>query len=120
MATPPVAGGLVQSEGESAPLRADEVDLHHDGHRPGEPLVYAEQRVRGDDPAPVGRDRDQQRHGQRERPSAHQQAPPSEPLRECPGAEVGERLGEPERDDERQHRCARGEPEVCLADQRQC
>ena len=56
-----VAGGLVEPEREAASARADEVDLHHDGHRPREALVDAEQDVGGDDPRPARRRRDQER-----------------------------------------------------------
>ena len=77
-----VAGGLVEPEREAAALRADEVDLHDDGHRPGQALVDAEQDVGGDDPGPARRDGDQQRHGQRDRPAGDQQPPAPEPLRE--------------------------------------
>ena len=48
-----VAGRLVQAEREAASGRAGEVDLHHDGHRPGQPLVDAEQHVGGDDEPPA-------------------------------------------------------------------
>ena len=114
-----VAGRLVEPEGQAAALWADEVDLHDDGHRPGQPLVDAEQGVGGDDPGPARRDRDQQRHGQRDRPAEDQQPSAPEPLGADPGGEVGERLGEAEGDDERQDRRARREPEVGLADERQ-
>ena len=114
-----VAGGLVQPEREAAALGTDEVDLHHDGHRPGEALVDAEQDVGGDDPAPARRDRDQHRHRQRHRPAGDQQPPPAGALRERTGAEVGQRLDQPEGDDERQHRRVGGEVEVVAPDQRQ-
>ena len=58
----------------------------------------------------TGRATAQPRISSRRRPSS---------LGADPGGKVGERLGEAEGDDERQDRRARGEPEVCLADQRQ-
>ena len=64
-----VAGRLVQTEREPAPLRPGQVDLHHDGHRPGEALVDAEQEVRGDDEPPGRCERDQQRDRQGDEPS---------------------------------------------------
>ena len=39
---PAVAGGLVEPERESTPLGSDEVNLHHDGHGPGQALVDTE------------------------------------------------------------------------------
>ena len=114
-----VAGRLVEPESQASALGADEVDLHDDGHRPGKPLVDAEQGVGGDDPGPARGDRDQQRYGQGERPAEDQQPSAPEPLGSDPCGEVGERLGEAEGDDERQNRRARREPEVRLADERQ-
>jgi len=57
-----VAGGLVETHGQTAPVRADQVDLHDDGGGPGQALVDAQQDVRGDDPTPRGRPDQQQRH----------------------------------------------------------
>jgi hypothetical protein len=114
-----VAGGLVQPQREAAPLRPDEVDLHHDRHRPGEALVDAEQDVGGDDPGPARGRRDQQRDRQRHRPAGDQQSPPPDPLRQRPGEEVGQRLDQPEGDDEGEHRDAGGEVELLAPDQRQ-
>jgi hypothetical protein len=54
-----VARCLVEPERQAAPARSDEVDLHHHRHGPGEPLVDAQQHVRGDYPAPARRPRDQ-------------------------------------------------------------
>jgi hypothetical protein len=115
-----ISGRLVEPEREPAPARPDEVDLHHHGHRPRQPLVGAEQDVRRDDPGPRGSHGDHQRHGQREQPAGDQKTPPADPLGERAGAEVAERLREPESDDERQHRRFRRQPEVLGADQRQC
>ena len=47
-----VAGGFVEAHGQAAPVWAGEVDFHDDGGGPGQPLVYAEEHVGGDDPAP--------------------------------------------------------------------
>jgi hypothetical protein len=88
-----VAGRFVETEGQAAPARSDEVDLHDDGHGPGQPLVDAEQDVRGHDPAPAGRHGDQDWDREGKRPAGYQQPPPAGALRERPGAEVGERLG---------------------------
>jgi hypothetical protein len=67
-----VAGRFVQSEREPAPPRPGQVDLHHHRHRPGEPLVDAEQQVGGDDEPPRGREPDQQRHRKRHQPADHE------------------------------------------------
>ena len=69
-----VAGGFVEAEREPAPARAGQVDLHHDRHRPGEPLVDAEQHVGGDDEPPGGGEPDQQRHRQRDQPAERRAA----------------------------------------------
>jgi hypothetical protein len=114
-----VAGRLVQPEREAAAPGADEVDLHHHGHRPGEALVDAEQDVGGDDPAPARGERDQERHRQRHGPAGDQQPPPPDPLGQRPGAEVGQRLDQPEGDDEGEDGGAGGEVELLAADQRQ-
>lgn len=45
-----IAGGLIESHRQAALLGPDEVDLHDDRRRPGEPLVDAEQDV-GEEPA---------------------------------------------------------------------
>src|SRR6266508_1584656 len=47
-----VAGGLVETHGQAAAVRAGEVDFHDDGGGPGQALVDAEQDVGGDDPGP--------------------------------------------------------------------
>jgi hypothetical protein len=112
-----VAGGLVEAEREAAAARADEVDLHDHGHGPGEALVGAEQDVGGDDPRPARRDGDQQRDRQRERPARDQQTPAAEALGQRSGTEVGQRLGEPEGDDESEHGRAGGQPEVLAPDE---
>jgi hypothetical protein len=114
-----VAGGFVQPEREPAAPRADQVDLHDHRHRPGKPLIHAEQQIGGDDPGPARRKRDQERHRQRQRPAQDQQPAAAEALGAHAGTQVRERLGEPEGDDEREHRGARTETEVGLADQRQ-
>ena len=114
-----VAGGLVEPEREAAPPRTDEVDLHDHGHGPRQALVDAQQHVRGDDPAPARRRGDQQRDGEREHPAGDQQPAPPEPGGEAAGAQVRERLGQPERDDERQHRGLGRQAELLVADQRE-
>ena len=114
-----VAGCFVEAEGEAAPAGADEVDLHDDGHGPRKALVDAEQDVRGHDPAPAGRHGDQDRDREGERPAGDQESPSAGALGEGSGAEVGERLGETEGDDEREDGGIRREGEVLAADQRQ-
>ena len=114
-----VAGGLVEPERQAAAPGADEVDLHHDGHGPGEPLVDAEQDVGSDDPGPARGGGDEQRDGQRGSPAGDQQPPAAGALGERAGAEVGQRFREPERDDEGQDRGAGAEVEVLSADERQ-
>ena len=96
-----VAGGLVESEGEATAARTDEVDLHVHRHRPRQPLVQSEQRVRRDDPAPRRREDDDEGHGQPEQPSGDEDRPPGEAFRESAGEQIGERLRQPERRDER-------------------
>ena len=114
-----VAGRLVQTQREPTAPRADEIDLHHDGHRPGESLVGAEEEVRNDDPAPAGRERDQERHGQSKQPADDEEALTPDAVGEPAGGEVRERLGDPEGDDEAEDRALRGEVEVALADERE-
>ena len=114
-----VAGRLVQPKRQPTPFGPDEVDLHHDGHGPRESLVYAQQDVGGHHPLPARRERDHERDGKRQPPADDQEPASPQALREDPGAEVGERLREPESDDEGQHCRARCQPEVGLADQRQ-
>ena len=45
-----VPGRFVEAEGQAAPARTDEIDLHDHGRRPGQALVDAEQDVGGHDP----------------------------------------------------------------------
>jgi len=110
---------LVEAEGQPAAAWTDEIDLHHDRHRPCESLVDAEQHVGRDDPGPARCHRDQQRHRQRGHPPGDQQASPADARRKRARAKVREGLGEPERDDERQHCGARPEAELVAADERQ-
>ncbi|BAS18277.1 hypothetical protein AHiyo8_65800 [Arthrobacter sp. Hiyo8] len=49
-----VTRGFVQSHGQAAPLRADEVHFHHDGGGPGQALADAKDDVGGHDPAQDG------------------------------------------------------------------
>ena len=114
-----VAGRFVEAEREAAAPGADEVDLHHDGHRPGEPLAGAEEQVCDDDEPPAGCDADQERHGQCEQPAEHEQALAAGAVGERARSEVRERLRQAEGDDEGEDRRLRGEVEVLLADQRQ-
>ena len=113
-----VAGGLVEPEGKAAPAGPDEVDLHHDGHRPREPLARAEEEVRDDDEAPGGGKPDQHGDGQSEQPPEDEEAATPDPVGQTACGEVGERLRHSEGDDEGENRTRRGEAEVVLADQR--
>ena len=45
---------FIKADRQPARLGTDQVHLHDDGHRPGEALIDAEQRVRGDHPPPAG------------------------------------------------------------------
>ena len=114
-----VAGRLVQPEGEAAAGRPGEVDLHDDGHGPGEALVDAEQDVGRDDEAPRRREADEQRHRQRHEPAEHEQPLAADAVGERAGPEVGDGLREAEGDDEGQDRGGRVEAELALADERQ-
>ena len=94
-----VAGGLVEAHGQAAAGRADEVDLHDDGGGPGQALVDAEQDVGGDDPAP-GRCPDQhERDGQADQPAGDQDGFAAVAVGQGAGEEVGDGLGDAERDD---------------------
>src|SRR5262249_48149285 len=104
---------------EAAAARSREVDLHHDGHRPGEPLVDAEQQVGGDDEPPGGREPDQQWHRQRHQPADHEQPLASDSFRQVAGGQVRERLGDAEGDHEGEDRGARAQSEFLLPDERE-
>ena len=102
-----VTGRLVQPERQAAAPGPGQVDLHHDGHRPGEPLVDAEQQVGADDVPPRGGKANEERDRQRHQPADHQQALTADPFREVAGGEVGKCLRSAERDDEGEDRRAR-------------
>ena len=110
---------LVEAEREAAPRRAGQVDLHDDGHRPGETLVDAEQHVGGDDERPRRRKADEHRDRHGDEPAEYQQPLASDAIGERPGSEVRDRLGETEGHHEGEDRRRRGELEVMLADQRE-
>ena len=116
---PQIPSSFVQSECESAPARAGEVDLHHDGHRPSQTLVDAEQEIRDDDEPPRHGKPDQDGHRQCDQPADHEQSFAADALGEVASGEIGERLGGTERHDEGKNRGAGPQPEVVLADQRQ-
>jgi hypothetical protein len=113
-----IAGRLVQAERESTPAWPGQVDLHHHGHRPGKSLAGAEKDVRRDDEAPVRGERDQERHRRGEQPAEDQEPLSPDAVGQAPGEEVRHRLGDAERDDEREDRRARVEVELGLADER--
>jgi hypothetical protein len=114
-----VARRLVEAEGQPPTARSDEVDLHHHRHRPGEPLVGAQEQVRPDDPAPARRERDQDGDGQCQRPTEHEQALAPDPVGQPARRQVRERLRDAEGDDEGENRPLGLESEVALADERE-
>ena len=114
-----VAGGFVEAHGEPAAGRADEVDLHDHGGRPGEALVDAEQHVGEHHPAPRRRPHQQQRDRQADEPAGDEHRLAAEAVGEGAGEEVGRRLDDAEGDDERQRGGERGEPELLVGEQRQ-
>jgi hypothetical protein len=114
-----VARRFVEPECEPAAERADEIDLHHDGHRPREPLIQAEEDVGQDDDPPARRERDQSGNGKRHEPAEDEEPLPADAPGEAAGGEVRERLGDAEGDDEGEDGALRGEPEVVLPDQRE-
>ena len=97
-----VARCLVQPEGQAPVPWPDEVDLHQHRRRPGQALVDPEQDVGGHDPAPVGRMDQQERDGQTDEPPGDQDRLPSEAIRHRAGDEIGDGLGQAERDEERE------------------
>jgi hypothetical protein len=114
-----VAGGLVEAHGEAAACGADEVDLHDDGGRPGEPLVDAEQDVGEHHPAPRGRPHQQERDGDADEPAGDQHGLAAVPVREGAGEEVGGGLDDAERGDEREGGGVLVEPELVGRQQRE-
>jgi len=71
-----IAGELVEADRQAARFRSDEINLHDHRHRPGEPLIDAEQGVGGDHPFPAWRPHEHERDGQTEQPTEHQHALP--------------------------------------------
>lgn len=114
-----VAGGLVEPHGGAASVWTDEVDLHDHGHRPGQPLVDAQQDVGDHDPTPRRRPDQQQRHGDRGQPAGQEYGLASEAVGERAGDVVHCGLGQPEHHDEGQHRGVVGDTERVLGQQRQ-
>jgi hypothetical protein len=114
-----VAGGLIDPYRQTTPDRADEVDLHDHGRRPGQALVHTEQEVRRDDPRPRRGEDDHQRHGQADEPAGDEDRLAAEAVGQCTRGEVGRRLGEPEGHDERQRRDEPGEPEDVGGEERE-
>lgn len=113
-----VSGGLVEAGCQSAAGRSDEVDLHVDGHRPGQALVEAEQDVRGDDPVPGRCPGEHEGDGDSEQPSGEEELPAAEARGQGSGGKVGQGLGETEGDDEREDRQVAGQAEDIGADER--
>ena len=98
--------------------RPDEVDLHQDRRRPGQALVDPEQDVGRDDPAPVGRQDQQERDGQTDEPAGDQDRLPPDAIGQRAGDEVGDRLGQAERDEERERGGRRRQAEHLDPEQR--
>ena len=114
-----VAGGLVEAHREPAACGPDEVDLHDDRRRPGEALVHAEQHVGEHDPAPARSPDQQQRHGKADDPTGDEDGLAADAVGERAREEVGDRLDDTERGDERQRGGERGEVERPYCEQRQ-
>jgi hypothetical protein len=114
-----VSGGLVQAERETSPDGADEIDLHDDGHRPGEALSGTEEEIGGDDRLPRRSERDQRSNGEHEHPPGDEDtlSPPS--FGERAGEKIRESLRGAEGRDEREDPCPRGESVFLLGDERQ-
>ena len=113
-----VPGGLVQAHRQAAAARPDQVDLHVHDHRRGQALVDAQANVRGDDPSPGRGPGEQERNRQADGPARR----PAGCLRvyravSRPAGQVGQRLGDTERDDEAEHRHVTGQVEHPGADQ---
>src|SRR6266540_2864592 len=114
-----VAGGFVESHREATASRADQVDLHDDGGGPGQPLVDAEQDVRGDDPAP-GRCPDQQeRYRDGDEPAGEQDGFAAVAVGQGAGEEVDGGLGGAEGEDVGQRGGVGAEVEGVFGQQRQ-
>src|SRR5688500_12898877 len=86
-----VAGRFVQAKCEPALAGADEVDLHHYRHGPGESLVETKRNVRRGDECPAWSDCEQQWNGQRKHPPQDQESTATEALHQRAGGEVRER-----------------------------
>ena len=115
----PVAGGLVEAHREPAACRADEVDLHDHGGRPGEPLVDAEQDVGEHHPTPRRGPHQQQRDRDADDPAGDQHGFAAVAVREGAGEEVGGCLDDAERGDEREGGGVLVEPELVGGEQRE-
>jgi hypothetical protein len=113
-----IAGKLIQADGKTARFGPDEIDLHDDGHRPGKPLIDAEQGVGGDDPAPAGRPHDHERNREPEEPTEDENTLAAPDIGELPGDQVGKRLDDSEADDERHHEGGGRDAELFRTDQR--
>jgi hypothetical protein len=95
-----VASELVQPHRQPAPLWPDQVDLHHHRHRPAQPLVDAQQHVGGDDPAPAGREDQQEGHRQPDQPAPNQDVLAAEAVGQRAREQVDQGLDHAEADDE--------------------
>ena len=112
-----VPGGFVQAHGHATATRPDQVDLHVHDHRRGKALIDAEAQVRGDDPSPGRGPGEQERDRQAGRPAGDQQVLAGVPGGQRACHQVGQRLGDAERDDEAEHRHVAGQVEHPRADQ---
>jgi hypothetical protein len=105
---------LVQAHGETAALRADQVDLHDDGRRPCEALARAEQHVGEEHPVPGRRPHQQEGYGHGHQPARHQHRLASDAVGEPAREVVREGLHDPEDHDEGEDRGAGREVELPL------
>ena len=91
---------LIQADRQAARVRPHQIDFHQHGHRPSKPLVDAEQRIGGDDPAPARRPHQHERHRQPDGPPQHERMLTAPALGQLAGDQVGQRLHHAEADDE--------------------
>ena len=98
--------------------RTDEIDLHQDGGRPGQPLVHAEEDVGRDHPGPVRCQDQDDRDRQPDEPTGHEDGFAPKPVGECSGDQVRERLRDTKRDEKRERAPGRGEAKDLIREQR--
>ena len=79
-----VAGEFVEADGKAARLWPDQIDLHEHRHRPGKPLIDAEQRIGCDDPSPTRSPHDHEGDGQPDQPAEDENMLPAPRIGELP------------------------------------